>query len=45
MPQVGELHTEPETRRLAFLHSEETAHPDYYAVSLALGMARASELK
>ncbi len=34
MPQVGELRTTPEARRLAFSHSDETAHPDYYAVSL-----------
>lgn len=38
MPQIGEkpgeLHTTPESRGLAFSHSDETAHPDYYAVSL-----------
>ena len=34
MPQVGELRTTPETRRLAFSHSDETANPDYYAVTL-----------
>jgi predicted alpha-1,2-mannosidase len=34
MPQVGELRTTPEARQLAFSHSEETAKPDYYAVSL-----------
>ena len=34
MPQVGELRTTPEGRRLAFSHSDETANPDYYAVSL-----------
>ena len=34
MPQVGELRTTPEARRLAFSHSDETAKPDYYAVSL-----------
>src|SRR5438445_13610510 len=34
MPQVGELRTTPETRGLAFSHSDETASPDYYAVSL-----------
>src|SRR3954469_11390166 len=34
MPQVGELRTTPEARRLAFSHSDETARPDYYAVSL-----------
>ncbi|MCU1328955.1 MAG: putative alpha,2-mannosidase [Bryobacterales bacterium] len=34
MPQVGELHTTPEGRQLAFSHSDETAQADYYAVSL-----------
>jgi len=33
MPQVGELRTTPETRRLSFSHSDESAKPDYYAVS------------
>src|SRR5690242_8321231 len=30
MPQVGELRTTAEARRLAFSHSDETAYPDYY---------------
>src|ERR1700730_9209130 len=38
MPQIGketgELRTTPEARGLPFSHSEETANPDYYAVSL-----------
>jgi predicted alpha-1,2-mannosidase len=34
MPQTGELRTTPESRRLAFSHTDETAAPDYYAVSL-----------
>src|SRR5579884_1324208 len=34
MPEVGELRTSPDSRRLAFSHSDETARPDYYAVSL-----------
>jgi predicted alpha-1,2-mannosidase len=34
MPQTGELRTTPEARRLAFSHRDETAAPDYYAVSL-----------
>ncbi len=34
MPEVGELRTTPEARGLAFSHSEETARPDYYAVTL-----------
>ena len=33
-PQSGELRTTPEARGLAFSHSDETARPDYYAVSL-----------
>ncbi len=37
MPQVGDLRTTPEARRLAFSHSDETARPDYYAVSLRTG--------
>jgi putative alpha-1,2-mannosidase len=36
MPQVGELRTMPEARQLAFSHSDETANPDYYAVSLRI---------
>ena len=36
MPQTGELRTSPEGRGLPFSHSEETASPDYYAVSLGL---------
>src|SRR5436190_259816 len=36
MPQVGELRTTPEARRLAFSHRDETAKPDYYAVSLRI---------
>lgn len=34
MPQVGDLRTVPEARALAFSHSDETASPDYYSVSL-----------
>jgi predicted alpha-1,2-mannosidase len=34
MPQVGALRTTPDGRKLAYLHSRETASPDYYAVSL-----------
>jgi predicted alpha-1,2-mannosidase len=34
MPQVGELHTKPEARGLSYSHRDETAGPDYYAVSL-----------
>jgi predicted alpha-1,2-mannosidase len=34
IPQTGELRTTPEARGFAFSHSDETSHPDYYAVSL-----------
>ena len=34
MPQVGALHTTPESRALPYTHSSETARPDYYRVSL-----------
>jgi len=41
VPQIGEkpgeVRTTPESRGLAFSHSDETAHPDYYAVSLRAG--------
>ncbi len=37
MPEVGELRTTPEARGLSFSHSEETARPDYYAVTLRTG--------
>jgi len=33
-PEAGKLATTPEARRLAFSHHDETARPDYYAVSL-----------
>ncbi|MDE1176835.1 MAG: GH92 family glycosyl hydrolase [Edaphobacter sp.] len=32
MPQVGPLATTPETRQMAFKHSEEVTRPDYYSV-------------
>ncbi len=37
MPQVGALRTTPDGRKLPYLHSSETASPDYYAVSLGEG--------
>src|ERR1700745_2706488 len=30
IPQVGELRTTPELRKLSFIHGSETARPDYY---------------
>jgi len=32
IPQVGELRTTPEARKLSYSHAEETARPDYYRV-------------
>jgi predicted alpha-1,2-mannosidase len=37
IPQVGELRTTPEDRKLPFSHGSETARPDYYRVSLDAG--------
>ncbi|WP_446743329.1 GH92 family glycosyl hydrolase [Silvibacterium acidisoli] len=37
IPQVGELRTTPESRKLAYSHASETAQPDYYRVSLDAG--------
>jgi len=37
IPQVGELRTTPEARKLTYSHFEETARPDYYRVSLHAG--------
>jgi len=37
MPEMGELKTTPETRKLAFTHSDEIARPDYYSVWMDAG--------
>ena len=37
IPQLGELRTAPESRKLAYSHESETARPDYYRVSLDAG--------
>src|SRR5881394_1385100 len=37
VPQVGELRTTPESRKLPYRHAGETARPDYYRVSLDTG--------
>ena len=37
IPQVGDLRTTPEARKLPFNHASETARPDYYRVSLDAG--------
>ena len=39
IPQVGELRTTPESRKLRYSHASETARPDYYLVSLDAGSA------
>jgi predicted alpha-1,2-mannosidase len=37
IPQVGELRTTPESRKLPYSHGSEIARPDYYRVSLDAG--------
>jgi putative alpha-1,2-mannosidase len=37
IPQVGELRTTPESRKLPYRHGSEKARPDYYGVSLDTG--------
>src|SRR5262249_5966274 len=37
IPQLGELRTTPESRKLSYSHGSETARPDYYRVSLGAG--------
>ncbi|WP_348262611.1 GH92 family glycosyl hydrolase [Telmatobacter sp. DSM 110680] len=37
IPQVGELRTTPESRKLSYSHASEVARPDYYRVSLGTG--------
>jgi predicted alpha-1,2-mannosidase len=39
VPQVGELRTTPESRKLPYSHASEVARPDYYRVSLDAGSA------
>jgi putative alpha-1,2-mannosidase len=34
IPQVGELRTTPQARKLSYSHESEIARPDYYRVSL-----------
>ena len=40
IPQIGQLRTTPETRKLGYSHKSETARPDYYRVSLDAGANR-----
>src|SRR6202012_3360876 len=37
IPQVGDLRTAPDSRKLPYSHESETARPDYYRVSLNAG--------
>jgi predicted alpha-1,2-mannosidase len=37
IPQVGNLRTTPESRKLPYSHQSEAAHPDYYRVLLDAG--------
>src|SRR6476620_10483326 len=37
IPQVGNLRTTPESRKVPYSHKTETAHPDYYRVLLNAG--------
>jgi predicted alpha-1,2-mannosidase len=37
MPEIGELKTTPETRKLPFTHKDEIARPDYYSVWMDAG--------
>jgi predicted alpha-1,2-mannosidase len=37
MPEIGELKTTPEERKLPFSHANEIAHPDFYSVMLDAG--------
>jgi putative alpha-1,2-mannosidase len=41
MPEVDDLKTSPDARRLAYKHIDETARPDYYSVSMDAGKRRA----
>ena len=37
MPEIGELKTTPEARKLPFKHTDEIARPDYYSVWMDAG--------
>jgi predicted alpha-1,2-mannosidase len=40
VPEIGELKTTPDSRRLTYSHKTEEAHPDYYSVALDAGEHR-----
>jgi predicted alpha-1,2-mannosidase len=40
MPEIGDLKTTPEARKMAFTHTDEMARPDYYSVWMTAGEQR-----
>jgi predicted alpha-1,2-mannosidase len=40
MPEIDDLKTSPEDRRLPFTHADEIVHPDYYSVLMNAGGSR-----
>ena len=40
MPEIDDLKTSPDDRRLAFTHADEIVHPDYYSVWMNAGGSR-----
>ena len=40
MPEIDDLKTSPEDRRLPFTHADEIVHPDYYSVWMNAGGSR-----
>ncbi len=40
MPEIDNLKTSPEDRRLPFTHADEIVHPDYYSVWMNAGASR-----
>jgi len=37
MPEIGDLKTTPEARKLGYSHTDEVARPDYYSVKMDAG--------
>jgi predicted alpha-1,2-mannosidase len=37
MPEIGDLKTTPEARKLSYKHADEVARPDYYSVKMDAG--------
>jgi predicted alpha-1,2-mannosidase len=40
MPEIGELKTAPDERKLPYNHVDEITHPDYYSVLMQAGAAK-----